>query len=47
MSKSQLKKNVVPKERFITRNTHVKYKRSHNHSSKVISKVKVSERKTE
>ena len=32
---------------LITRNTHVKYQSSSTHCSKVISKVKVSERRTE
>ena len=31
----------------MTRNTHVKYQSSSTHCSKVISKVKVSERRTE
>ena len=36
-----------PREGLITRNTHVKYQNSSTRCSKVISKVKVSERRTE
>ena len=46
-SRSQGKKQWYPQKGFITRNTHVKYQSSSSHCSKVISKVKVSERRTE
>ena len=41
------KKQWYPQKGLITRNTQVKYQSSSTHCSKVISKVKVSERRTE
>ena len=46
-SRSQGKKQWYPQKGLITRNTHVKYQSSSTYCSKVISKVKVSERRTE
>ena len=46
-SRSQGQKQWYPLKGLITRNTHVKYQSSRTHCSKVISKVKVSERRTE
>ena len=40
-------KIMVPTERSYHKNTHVKYQSSSTHCAKVISKVKVSERRTE
>ena len=45
--RSQGQKSWYPRKGFITRNTHVKYQSSSIHWSKVISKVKVSQRMTE
>ena len=46
-SRSQGKKKRYPWKGFITGNIHVKYQSSSTHWSKVISNVKVSERRTE
>ena len=46
-SRSQDQKLWYPRKGLITRNTHVKYQSSSTHCSKVISKVKVSETRTE
>ena len=45
--KSQGETQWYPRKGLITRNTHVKYQSSSTHYSKVISKVKVLERRTE
>ena len=42
-----LQEKWYPRKGLIIRNTHVKYQSSSTHCSNVISKVKVSERRTE
>ena len=47
MVKVTRSKIMVPMKRFYPRNTYAKYQSSNTHCSKVISKVQVSERRTE